>query len=157
MRSPRWQSMLRMLDGAAVMPPLRTTVAPTDDAGPEVARLLRKSWRRLERRVADAPDAPNGWHEVRKAAKSTRYAAAMVEPLAATRRLARDTERIQTELGRRQDDVVAGAWLNDHGRSGALRAATERLASHYEGRPGSRPPHWKELWQRARRSARKVV
>jgi CHAD domain-containing protein len=156
MRSLRWQSMLRMLDAAAVLPPLRTTVAPTDDARDRVPRLLRKSWRRLEGRVADASATPTGWHEVRKAAKSTRYAVEMVEPLlaGAAQRLARDTERMQTELGRRQDDVVARAWLHDHGRAGTLRPAAQRLACQYRDPDSNRPPHWKKLWKRARRSAR---
>ncbi|MEO8697358.1 MAG: CYTH and CHAD domain-containing protein [Acidimicrobiales bacterium] len=159
MRSPRWQSMLRNLDAAAILPPLTATTAPTDDATDVVAHLLRKSFRRLERRVTDAPAAPAGWHEVRKAAKSTRYAAELLEPLlgGGTHRLARDAERIQTELGRRQDDVVARGWLHDHGHTGALCSTTELLTDSHEGRPGNRPPHWKKLWQRARRSARKVV
>jgi CHAD domain-containing protein len=156
MRSLRWQSMLRMLDAAAVLPPLRTTVAPTDDARDRVPRLLRKSWRRLEGRVADASATPTGWHEVRKAAKSTRYAVEMVEPLlaGAAQRLARDTERMQTELGRRQDDVVARAWLHDHGRAATLRPAAQRLACQYGDPDNNRPPQWRKLWKRARRSAR---
>ncbi|MEO5837548.1 MAG: CHAD domain-containing protein [Acidimicrobiales bacterium] len=159
MRSPRWQTMLRLLDAAAVLPPLRATIAPTDDAGEAVPRLLRKSWRRLERCVADAPVRPNGWHEVRKAAKSTRYAAEILEPLlgGATHQLARDTERIQTELGRTQDDAVARAWLDDHGRTGSLHSTTQRMARHYDGPSGGKPRHWKKLWQSARRSAQAVA
>jgi CHAD domain-containing protein len=160
MHTPRWQSMLHMLDAAAVLPPLRTTIAPTSEAGDAAHSLLRKSWRRLERRVAAAPESPTGWHEVRKAAKSTRYAAETLEPLLGpdTRPLARSAKRIQTQLGREQDIVIARAWLEDHGRAGPIGATAQKLAQqHYAGDAGTRPRQWKKLWKQARQSARIIV
>ena len=159
MRTPRWQSMLRMLDAAAVLPPLRTTIAPTSGVSDAAHSLLRKSWRRLEQRVAAAPESSTGWHEVRKAAKSTRYAAETFEPLLGrdTRPLARNAERIQTRLGREQDTVVAREWLKDHSRAGPIASTAQRLAQHYEGDSGTRPKNWKKLWKQARQSARTIA
>jgi CHAD domain-containing protein len=159
MRTPRWQSMLRKLDAAAVLPPLRTTIAPTSDARDAAHPLLRKSWRRLEQRVAAAPESPSGWHEVRKAAKSTRYAAELLEPLLgkATRPLARNAERIQTQLGREQDNVIARAWLQEHARAATIGPTTQKLAEKYSAHAGDKPRRWKELWKQARRSARTLT
>ena len=159
MRTPRWQSMLHLIDAAAVLPPLRTTIAPTSEASDAAHSLLRKSWRRLERRVATASASPTGWHEVRKAAKSTRYAAETFEPLLGrdTRPLARSAERIQTRLGRDQDNVIARGWLEDHSRAGPIAATAQQLVQHYAGDDGKRPRNWKKLWQQARRSARTIT
>ena len=156
MRTPRWQSMLRTLDAAAVLPPLRTTIAPTSDARDAAHSLLRKSWRRLERRVAAAPEAPSGWHEVRKAAKSTRYAAELLEPLLGkdTRPLARSAERIQTQLGREQDKVIARAWLQEHARDASIGPTAQKLAERDSAHAADKPRRWKDLWKQARRSAR---
>jgi CHAD domain-containing protein len=159
MRTPRWRSMLQMLDAAAVLPPLKTTIAPTSEARDAVHSLLRKSWRRLERRVAEAPGSSTGWHEVRKAAKSTRYAAETFEPLLGrnTRPLARNAERIQTRLGREQDNVIAREWLEDHSRAGPIAPTAQGLTQHCADGAGTRPRQWKKLWKQARQSARTIA
>ena len=159
MHTARWQSMLDALDVAAVLPPLGSNVAPTSDARRAARKLLRKSWRRLERQADEARTTTGGWHEVRKAAKSTRYAAELLEPLLGTRakRLAKDLTRIQTQLGKEQDRVIALAWLEDHRLDGSIAGVAERLIAHYEGTPDRKPPRWNRRWKRARSTFKKVT
>jgi CHAD domain-containing protein len=116
-----------------------------------LARALDREWARLERAVA-AADASSGTpqhaellHDVRKAAKRTRYAAETLQPILGTdaNRLAAATTRIQDALGAHHDVVVAAARLLDlattaqaAGRDtftfGVLCARIEREAEAHE-------------------------
>lgn len=155
MRSARWRSMVHSLEVAARVPPLRGTCAPTASARPVVRKLLEKSWRRLERRVVAARESDAGWHEVRKAAKSTRYAAELFEPLIGPRaaKLAIAAEAIQTVLGEAQDSVVARSWLRGHGFDGELAPGAQQAE---DDRQAAEPNDWDALWRKARRAAARV-
>jgi CHAD domain-containing protein len=159
MRSTRWQSMVGTLERAALLPPLRAAVAPASDARRAVTSALRKSWRRLERRVADAEKGTTSWHEVRKAAKSTRYAAELLEPVvgAEANDLASAAEEIQTRLGEMQDAVVAREWIQQHASAPLADRALLELRLRFDGDDNRAPPRWNRLWKQATRAAARVV
>jgi CHAD domain-containing protein len=156
MRSDRWRSIVHSLEVAARIPPLRGTCAPTARARPVARKLLEKSWRRLERRVVAARESDTGWHEVRKAAKSTRYAAELFEPLIGpgAAKLATAGEAIQTVLGEAQDSVVARSWLRGHGFDGDPAPGPQRVED--ERQTTTEPEDWDALWRKARRAAARV-
>jgi CHAD domain-containing protein len=159
MGTVRWQAMLDMLDAAAVMPPLAPAIAPTSRARGVIRPLLHKSWRRLERRVDAAQANDTSWHEVRKSAKSLRYAAELLQPFLGTaaERLAKDSERIQTQLGKEQDGLVAREWLANHADDERTGSTVRRLADRFEDRSDRRPAHWKSMWKRLRRTAEPIA
>jgi CHAD domain-containing protein len=96
----------------------------------DVRALLRREWRRVRRRAAAAEGSPPGedrgpaMHEVRKAAKRTRYAAESLTPLLGDRaaRMADVAERIQESLGTHRDTLLS-------------RGVLDRLAGELAGRP----------------------
>ena len=96
-------------------------------ASQQLARRVRKVYRRLENRVvavaaASADDRDDALHEVRKAAKRLRYACEVAEPSAGkpARRLRRRAKQLQSTLGSLQDTLVLRGWLQDLAReSGA--------------------------------------
>jgi CHAD domain-containing protein len=155
MNSERWQTMMRLLDAAARLPPLRGTITPTARARKSTPAMLRKTWRRLERRVAAAEAGSASFHEVRKAAKSTRYAAELLVPLLGSeaRALARAAEDIQTELGAQQDGVVACEWLRRHATNVEFGSLADDLCGTFDRGPVRQPDRWRRMWKRARRAA----
>jgi CHAD domain-containing protein len=155
MNSERWQTMMQSLDAAARLPPLRGTITPTARARKSAPAMLRKSWRRLARRVAAAEAGSTSFHEVRKAAKSTRYAAELLAPLlgAEARALARAAEDIQTELGDQQDGVVACEWLRRHVTDVEFGSLADDLCRAFDRGPIRQPDRWRRMWKRARRAA----
>jgi CHAD domain-containing protein len=155
MRGARWRSMLDALEAAAVLPPLGVNVAPVGDARPAARRLLRKAWRRLDRRVAAATTAPSDWHEVRKAAKSVRYAAELLEPLlkSGAPAVARNAARIQGRLGEVQDRIVARSWLLAHANAESIGDVSQELIRCFGDRSSTKPRHWNRMWKHAQRSA----
>jgi CHAD domain-containing protein len=160
MNSERWHVLLCALENASRLPPLRGTTVPTRRARKNARGLLRKAWRRLERRAAAAEAGDIGFHEVRKAAKSTRYAAELLEPMigSAAGKLARVTEDIQSQLGERQDAVVACQWLVRHPGLVPAEDVAEKLCEGGLDRvPIGRPPNWNRLWKRACRAADAAV
>jgi CHAD domain-containing protein len=159
MDSERWQSMIRAVDAAARLPPLRGSVAPAAKARKKVRALLRESWRRLERRAQQAERDEIGFHEVRKAAKSTRYAAELFEPVIGddADALARATEDIQTELGEQQDSVVACEWLRRHADHVQIGGTADELCASLDRGPVRRPDRWRRMWKKARRAAEFVA
>jgi CHAD domain-containing protein len=159
MRTARWRSMLEALEAATVLPPLGISVAPTGDARRAVRRLVRTTWHRLEHRVAAAERGTAHWHDVRKAAKSMRYAGELLEPLLGpgARTLARECARIQTELGQQQDQVVARAWLLRHAGEGPLGRASAKLLAYYPEQSASTPPHWRRMWKQTRKSGAEIT
>ena len=94
----------------------RRFVSAGGNAGDVVALRLRKRWKRL-RRAFDARSAdPEALHELRLAAKHTRYASEALMPLLgiedrrAPKEL-RELKRLQDCLGEHRDATEALAWL----------------------------------------------
>lgn len=115
---------LRLLDAldALVLDPPFLDVAHRE-AHAVLARLVRRSWRRLDRAMVTATRAPLGpaqhelLHQVRKDAKRARYAAEAVEPVFGppADRFAAAMERMQESLGDFHDGVVTGVVLLELG------------------------------------------
>ncbi|KRD44762.1 hypothetical protein ASE38_11930 [Cellulomonas sp. Root930] len=84
------------------------------DAATFLPRRARRAWRRLDRAVELAAQAPSGvdrdeaLHEVRKAARRARYASEVAVPVVGptARRSARRAHRVQEVLGTQHDAVV---------------------------------------------------
>ncbi|MER7946844.1 CYTH and CHAD domain-containing protein [Streptomyces sp. NPDC096079] len=115
---------LALLDALAALladPPLRK--AARRDAGPVLARAVRKDHDRLGGRVERALALDPGHerdlalHEARKAAKRARYAADAARPTLGkpAKRLSKRVKALQSLLGEHQDSVVARAALREFG------------------------------------------
>lgn len=117
----RYLALLEALDALVQAPPL--TARATRPAGPELRRLVRRTWERLaaahEAAVAVPTTAEHDHllHEVRKAAKQVRYAGEAVAPRLGrrARRFAAAAEQVQEVLGEYQDAVVARDVLRQLG------------------------------------------
>ena len=117
----RYRELLDDLDRLLAEPPL-TGLA--DRAGrPELRRLVRRVWMRLDAAVTAADDAGSPeqrehlLHEVRKTAKQVRYAGEATTPVLGkdARRLAASAESVQDVLGEHQDSVVTREALRQLG------------------------------------------
>ncbi|MFC5177064.1 CHAD domain-containing protein [Nocardioides taihuensis] len=116
--SERQHALMRELAGLTTTPaPGPGAAAPAGEALPPV---LRREWRRLERRVLAAEEAGRtaadhdlAVHEARKAAKRMRYALEPVEQLGGTTATAlrERVKELTAVLGLRQDTVVARDFL----------------------------------------------
>ncbi|MFC7374564.1 CHAD domain-containing protein [Brachybacterium sp. GCM10030268] len=109
---PRWGLATEQLTAWCSDPPALT--------GQDVAKTLKKSRRRVRRRIRSSEGHPVALHSARKAAKRWRYAAELLadaEPAAATH-LERATT-VQQVLGDLQDAVVACEFLREHAALGA--------------------------------------
>ena len=122
----RYLRLLVALDDLVAHPPFVPRAA--QDATEVLPRLVRRTWRRLDRRMAAAQEAARGaaqdelLHEVRKDAKRSRYAAEAVQPVfgePAARYAAAVTE-LQESLGDFQDGVVTREVLRELGARGHL-------------------------------------
>lgn len=111
----RFQELVSRLADAADRPRLRHEAwEPCRSALPE---LVRDAWKRLKKRGRDLgeKDPDEDFHEVRKRAKSARYAAEAVANALGPRsgreaeRFAQKARDVQDILGAHQDAVVAGA------------------------------------------------
>ncbi|MGZ4459212.1 MAG: CYTH and CHAD domain-containing protein [Nocardioidaceae bacterium] len=127
--SARYFALLDRLDALAAHPPFSAAAAePARDVLP---RLVRRDWKRLERRVAaveathDPAEVDLRLHDVRKAAKRIRYAAEPLTPLygADAERFVRAVKTLLSVLGDHQDGIVTRA---------ALRSLADRAAAHGE-------------------------
>jgi CHAD domain-containing protein len=115
----RYLRLLAALDDLVARPPFRPEAA--DDASQVLPRLVRRTWRRLDRAMTAAQAAPRGaaqdelLHEVRKDAKRSRYAAEAVQPLfgAPAARYAEAVAELQESLGDFQDGVVTREVLRE--------------------------------------------
>lgn len=120
----RYLRLLDTLDALASEPPFRPDAER--DAEKVLPRLVRQTWRRLDRTMAAAERAPRGpdkdelLHEVRKDAKRARYAAEAVVPVFGkpARRFAEGVAELQESLGDFQDGVVTRAVLRELGSLG---------------------------------------
>jgi CHAD domain-containing protein len=158
MAEPGYHDVLHTLEVWTAVPPLRDDVDPATPADDVARDLLERSWRRLAKLVAaaDGNSPAEQWHEVRKKAKATRYAAELLDPLLRGKaaRLAVAAKRIQDDLGRSNDAVHARTWLAEQvipGEAGAAAACLEVvLAAH-----GTDVlQQWDARWRAARRAAR---
>ncbi|YCK82692.1 CYTH and CHAD domain-containing protein [Arthrobacter sp. D3-18] len=117
LNSPRYFKLLDDLEAFIDAPP---TTSKGDAAAKETtAKLVNKAGKRLRKRHGEAVDAAVGpqrdkaLHEVRKAAKKLRFAAAAVEDIHGKRavKLEDAAHRVQSILGDHQDSVMARAEL----------------------------------------------
>ncbi|CAM3811220.1 CYTH and CHAD domain-containing protein [Nocardiopsis rhodophaea] len=131
----RYFSLLDELDRLRGDPPL------TEKALREAPAILRSDVKRACRRMdaaheraITAPDAESrvtAWHDVRKAAKRTRYAATLAQPVLGTpaRRIRAWATELQEILGDHQDGVALRTYLNENARRLAPAGATGRDAT----------------------------
>lgn len=119
MTSDRYESLIDTMRSWSVAPPwAKRADRPARD---RLTRALDREWTRLARAAATA-DTARGTadhaellHDVRKAAKRTRYTAETLQPVLGQDaiRLAAACSTIQDTLGAHHDAVVAAAWLLD--------------------------------------------
>lgn len=127
METERYFALLDRLNGLAAGPPWNEVAR--EPASEVLPGCVLHDWKRLRRRVAAAADVDDPverarrLHEVRKAAKRTRYATEALTPVYRkdARRLRRATKRIQTVLGAHHDSIVTQVEL----RQLADRAAAD--------------------------------
>ena len=131
LNSDRYFRLLDQLDELVATPPW--TELANDRADKVLTRLVRKSYRRVQRLVSAGPPAhPAGaalgagagsaskdewYHEIRKASKRMRYAAEAVQSVFGqdAKSTAEAAEALQEVLGEHQDSVVARSALRDLG------------------------------------------
>jgi CHAD domain-containing protein len=121
----RYRHLLERLHAASLTPPLyrdaRTRQKsgrpprPDDPARAVLPALVRRPWKRVQRKVRRAAGTPSDTqlHRIRIASKQLRYAAEAAEPVIgkAARRTARRAKDLQTVLGDHHDAVTAEEWL----------------------------------------------
>lgn len=114
MRSKRYLTLLRELRDRHEQPPV-VADAPAAD----VARFLARAERAVRKRgtaVDRNDDVDDAVHRMRKAVKRARYLAELARPEmgAPAKKAQRRNEKLQKELGARQDHVTAAAFLLRH-------------------------------------------
>ncbi|MBP2269018.1 CHAD domain-containing protein [Pseudarthrobacter sp. PvP004] len=117
LNSPRYFTLLDDLEAFIDVPP--STSKGSGPAKETTAKLVNKAGKRLRKRHDEAvsaavgPQRDKAFHEVRKAAKKLRFAAAAVESIHGKRavKLGSAAHRVQSILGDHQDSVMARAEL----------------------------------------------
>jgi CHAD domain-containing protein len=117
MDSPGYFRLLDQLEAFVEEPPVASEVMP--GAGKATAKRVNKAAKRLAERhdaavaAAVGPSRDKAFHEVRKAAKKLRFAAAAAESIHGKQasKIADMAHRIQTILGEHQDSAVARTEL----------------------------------------------
>ena len=117
LNSPRYFTLLDNLEAFLEHPPL--TPKGSAPAKKTTAKLVNKAGKRLRKRHDAAvragvgPQSDKAFHEVRKAAKKLRFAAAAAEAVHSKRavKLGNAAHRVQSILGDHQDSVMASAEL----------------------------------------------
>lgn len=161
--SERYLALREELDRLVAAPPWTDTAEA--DARDVLPRRVHQDFRRLRRRVRTARAATDpvahdeAVHAVRRAAKRLRYAAEGLEPVWGkdAARLAKAAKRLSSQLGLRQDAVVARADL----LAAADQAAAAGESTFTYGLLHAREQHlvdavdreFDELWRRASRPA----
>lgn len=116
---PRYLALLDTLDQLVAAPPLLPRAK--DRAVDVLPGLVRRTWKRLDRAMCEAEQAPAGepqdlrLHEARKDAKRVRYAAESVVPVFGRKaaRFASRMEELQEVLGEHNDGVVLRGALRE--------------------------------------------
>jgi CHAD domain-containing protein len=118
--STRYLELLNDLEAFLAAPPF--TAAAEEPAAGTLPRLVRRSRRRVNRRMrtaaaADGGERDSALHEARKAAKRARYAAEVASPVVGkpARKSAKAFKKIQSTLGDQHDAVIATEALRDLG------------------------------------------
>lgn len=113
LRSSRYLALLDRLDSVTAAPPFTADAASA--ARTVLPRLVRRAWKRLDRRAARAvaSGSEQDLHDCRKAAKQARYTAEAAAPTLGrpASRLGKKAKRVQSVLGEYQDSVVARTLL----------------------------------------------
>lgn len=162
--SDRYLRLLDALDGLVATPPFRNRA---QGPAPRVlARAMHRTWRRLDRVMAEADRCPPGptqqerLHEVRKDAKRARYAAEALVPVFEdpARRFAKVMEELQESLGDLQDSVTTREALRALGARGHLAGENGFTYGRLHALEQARAESTSEQWslQRAGVSARKL-
>ena len=127
LRSRRYLALVQELRAWSQDPPCR---GDGSTAAKRVRRYLRRAETKLERRLAKAhrlavhdPERDEALHRARKAAKRARYTAELAAPVIGkpARSSRKAAKRLQSELGDRQDAVLAVTFLR---RLGAVAGTT---------------------------------
>jgi CHAD domain-containing protein len=160
----RYLELVAALEAFVADPPLSERAArPARD---DVAHLVRKAYRRVERAVAvlDADETADGdvvghdhpLHDVRKAAKRARYAAESVQPVVGkpAKKLAKVLEEVQELLGDHQDSVVERVWLRDLGMRAHLASENAWTFGRLHGLAEARALHDEEAYAELRERVR---
>jgi CHAD domain-containing protein len=155
---PRYAELLEALVDAAEHPPFNDSAdEPACDAIPAI---VDGAWSTLRKRVRGRtrPPADRELHGIRIAAKSVRYVAEAIAPVAGrrARRLARAVERLQTILGDQHDAVVACERVRALPMDGAGFVAGELAALEYRSAVAGRRA-WRDAWRGAKRAHRRFV
>jgi CHAD domain-containing protein len=160
MSSERYAALLRRLEGAAAVPPLQADISPLRPVKPLARRLLRKSWKRLQRLADGVDDASpaEAWHEIRKKAKGTRYAGELLEPFLGkdAARLADAAKQVQDELGRANDAINARRWLREHAITPASAYVAGRLDPVFDTGGGDVHRRWPQTWRPVVQAAKRI-
>ncbi len=162
----RYLALVAALEEFVADPPFSERAARP--AKEEVLKLVRKSYRRVERAAeavdddtstGDAVGHDHPLHEVRKAAKRARYAAESVAPVVGkpAKRLADALEDIQETLGDHQDSVVERVWLRDLGMRAHLAGENGWTFGRLHGLAEARALHDEEEYVELREAAREAA
>jgi CHAD domain-containing protein len=163
MDNDRYHRILTTLQQLIEHPPLRTRAeAP---AGTALPKLVARTYDRVRDLVKEAEARPAGaereelWHDARKAAKQSRYAAEAVAPVFGKDATAFATamEAVQEALGEHQDSVLTRKRLRDlavHASSTEQAFLYGRLHAQEEVRSGQSHEHFTAAWKAAGRKSR---
>lgn len=116
LESERYRTLIMTLDRWRGSAPF---AVPAEQSSTEIGRYLKRSAKKLQRRLARAVDqiesagADEAWHRARKAAKAYRYAGELVALSGHSKAEAAITEgrRLHATLGEQQDCVVGAEFL----------------------------------------------
>ncbi|MDQ4093776.1 MAG: CYTH and CHAD domain-containing protein [Actinomycetota bacterium] len=160
--SERYLALHDRIDALLADPPV--TARARRPAKRELPKSVRRAYRRVESRMADADRQPAGQrrdlalHETRKAAKRLRYATEAVEPALGkpAARLRKRLKAVQELLGEHQDTAVARPVLRGlaaqahldggNGFTYGLMYATEATRADHAER--NLPAVWKQMRKR---------
>jgi CHAD domain-containing protein len=157
--SDRYLALHDRIDALLADPPV--TARATHKAKRELPKSIRRAYRRVESRMADADRQPSGerrdlaLHETRKAAKRLRYATEAVQPKLGkpADRLRKRLKAVQELLGEHQDTAVSRPVLRElaaqahleggNGFTYGLMYATETARA--EQAENNLSPTWKRM------------
>lgn len=148
--SPRLHRLLDQLVDCAGDP--QTAPQADDPARDVLAPLVRRRWRRLERKVRSLGDPPRveDLHRVRILAKRCRYAADAVRPAFGkpARVFARRAARVQDALGELNDAQVANHMLRGvvEGRDSQAAYAAGQIAGIMDTEAIGHLDDWRSAW-----------
>ena len=156
--SRRYVRLVDALIDADVEPPLADEAGGDRRARAQLRKLVRKSWRRVARGVADLGAHPSDadLHEIRKRAKRARYAADLASAALQEEAgpLAERLADLQDVLGELQDAVVAKERLTTLVRQGRLTGeaafAAGRLVCLEDVARSDALDRWPDAWRAGR-------